>query len=74
MNEMAFERYVESHEPFFTTFAIIRIIPVSILYGSLEIIDDQGSGNPAEIPEGIFQTTNEVVGALVVKSLAIALA
>ena len=51
----------------------IRVIPVGILYGGLKIIDDQGPGNLAEMSEGIFQTANEVVGTLVVNSLAIAL-
>ena len=42
----------------------IRIVPVGILYGGLEIVDDQSPGHAAEMPEGIFQTADEVVGGL----------
>ena len=44
----------------------VRIVPVGILYGRLEIIDDKSPGDTAEMPEGILQTANEVVGGLTI--------
>jgi len=41
---------------------------------SLEIIDDQGPGSTAEVPEGIFETANEVVGGLMINCFAVSLA
>ena len=52
----------------------VRIVPVCILHGRLEIIDDQGPGDTAEMPEGIFQTANEVVGGLTIDYFAVCLA
>ena len=52
----------------------VRIIPVGILYDSFEIVDDQSLRNTAEVPEGIFQTANEVVGGLTVDCFAVSLA
>ncbi len=52
----------------------VRIVPVGILYGGLEIVDDQSSGNTAEMPESIFQTADEVVGGLAIDYFAVCLA
>jgi len=41
---------------------------------SLEIIDDQGPGSTAEVPEGIFETANEVVGGLTINCFTVSLA
>jgi len=52
----------------------IRIVPVGILYGGPEIIDDQGPGHTAEMPEGILQAANEVIGGLTIDYFAVCLA
>jgi hypothetical protein len=38
------------------------------------IIDDQPPGDPAEMPEGVLQAAEEVIGGLAVDRLAVALA
>ena len=51
-----------------------RIKPVGRLDAGFEIVEDQHLGHAAEVPEGIFQAANEVLGRLPVDGLAVALA
>ena len=52
----------------------VRIIPVSLLYRCLEIVDNQSLGNAAEVPEGILQAAYEVLGGLTINYFAVGLA
>ena len=42
--------------------------------GGLEVVEDQAPGHAAEVPEGVLQAAEEVVGGLAVDRLAVGLA
>ena len=46
----------------------------AFVHGGLEVVQDQAPGHPAEVPEGVLQAAEEVVGGLAVDGLAVALA
>ena len=52
----------------------LRVEPVGLLHGRLEVVQDQPPGDAAEVPEGALQAAEEVIGGLAVDDLAVALA
>src|SRR4051795_6782488 len=52
----------------------LRVEPVGLLHGRLEVVQDQPPGDAAEVPEGALKAAKEVIGSLAVDSLAVALA
>ena len=52
----------------------VRVVPVGLGDRGFEVIDHEGLGHPAEMPEGILQAANEVLRRLTVDHLAIGLA
>src|SRR4051812_6929318 len=52
----------------------LRVEPVGLLHGRLEIVQDQPSGDVAEVPAGALKAAKQVIGSLAVDSLAVALA
>ena len=52
----------------------LGIEPVGMRHGRLEVVDDQRSRHAAEMPEGVFQAAQKVIGRLRKGGLAVALA
>ncbi len=52
----------------------LRIEPVRLLDRRTEVVDDQYLGHAAEVPEGILQAADEVLGRLPIDDFAVALA
>src|SRR6478752_2209759 len=52
----------------------LGVEPIGLLDGRLEVVEDQASGDPAEVPEGILEAAEEVVGGLAEYSLTVGLA
>ena len=52
----------------------LRIVPVGVLHRGFQIIRDYGSGDPAPVPEGVLQTSKELLRPLAEDHLAVALA
>ena len=52
----------------------LRIVPIGLRDGALGVVKDDRSRNAAEMPECVFQNTNEVFGRLSKDSFGVALA
>src|SRR5487761_2115417 len=52
----------------------LRVEPIRLLHGRLEVVQDKAPGHPAEMPEGVLQAAEEVLGGLAVDRLAVGLA
>src|SRR5258705_294537 len=52
----------------------LRIVPIGLDHARLEVVDDNGGWNPAQIPKGIFQTSDEALSSLAPHRLAVTLA
>jgi hypothetical protein len=51
----------------------IRIVPIRLRDGGLEVVDHDRLRNPTQIPEGVLQAAQEALGRLVVHRLAVRL-
>jgi hypothetical protein len=52
----------------------LGVEPVGLRDGRLEVVQDEAARDPAEVPEGVLQAAEEVVGGLAGDDLAVALA